>query len=106
MSGESGINVYEAPHFRKAFKKLAEAEKMRVEDEIDLIIESPDIGEQKKGDLSYLWVHKFKLNGQLALLGYSWKEAELAIYLLNLGTHEIFYSAAKKRRSADLKFID
>lgn len=105
MSKEVGIEVYETPTFNRVFKKLTEAIKVLVEGEIDKIIETPDIGEKKKGDLSHLWVHKFKLDDQLVLLGYSWKEKDLQLYLLNLGSHENFYQGAKKRRSADLKII-
>ncbi|WP_260292047.1 type II toxin-antitoxin system RelE/ParE family toxin [Sedimenticola hydrogenitrophicus] len=106
MSAENAIEVFETPTFKKAFKKLAEREKVAVEDEIDLIIADPELGELKKGDLSHLRVHKFKLNDAQVLLGYSWKAAELKLYLLTMGPHENFYKAAKKRRPADLKFID
>ena len=105
MSAGSEIEVYETPTFRKAFKKLSEKEKVRVEDEIDIITKKPDVGEQKKGDLSHLWVHKFNLNGQLALLGYSWVKERLELYLLNIGPHENFYRDAKKKRKFDLNFI-
>lgn len=102
---QSELSVFEAPTFKKAFKKLAHGEQIVVEDEIDKIIESPDIGTQKKGDLSHLWVHKFILNNQQVLLGYTWKEDVLELYLLNIGPHENFYKSAKSRRTADLKFI-
>ena len=105
MSEESVIEVFETPTFRKVFKKLSEPEKVLVEDEIDKIIDDPDIGDQKNGDLSHLWVHKFKMNDQLVLLGYSWKEAELQLYLINIAHHENFYRDAKKRRNADLIII-
>ena len=39
------------------------------------------------------------------LLGYSWKDAELQLYLLSVGPHENFYDALKERRKADLKLI-
>ncbi len=105
MSEANEIEVFETPTFRKVFKKLSEPEKLQVEGEIDKIIDNPDIGEQKKGDLSYLWVHKFKMNCQLVLLGYSWIEEKLQLYLMNISSHENFYKDAKKRRSADLKII-
>jgi len=106
MSGEKNkIKVYESPVFKKAFKKLTEDEKDTVDDEIDIIIGNPDIGTQKRGDLSYLWVHKFELNNQQVLLGYSWKDAELELYLLNFSSHENFYQEAKNRRKVDLNII-
>jgi hypothetical protein len=76
-----------------------------VEDEIEKIIEDPEIGEQKKGDLAFLRVHKFQLDKQLALLGYSWIEDRLEIYLLQLGSHENFYKKMKGQRKLDQKLI-
>jgi mRNA-degrading endonuclease RelE of RelBE toxin-antitoxin system len=109
MSGEQNaqhVNVYESPVFKKALDKLPDEDVVIIEDEIDTIIDDPEIGEQKKGDLSYLLVHKFSLNGQQVLLGYNWQKAQLTLHLLNIGPHENFYDKAKKRRKADLKFIN
>ncbi|MGL6461817.1 type II toxin-antitoxin system RelE/ParE family toxin [Aeromonas hydrophila] len=89
MSEEQNeIEVFESNLFTKQLKKLSEKDLKVVEDEIDRVINNPEIGEQKKGDLSYLRVHKFKLKGLLVLLGYYWKDAELQLYLLNVGPHE------------------
>lgn len=100
------ISVYATNRFEKALKKLDEKQQQTVEDEIDRIIEDPELGEQKKGDLNHLWVHKFKMNTQEWLLGYNWNKNELTIHLLQLGSHENYYSEAKERRKADLKFMD
>lgn len=105
MLGEDEIDVVQTRMFRKAFERLTRDQKDLVDKEIGKIIEDPEIRDRKKGDLSHLWVHKFKLNSQEVLLGYSWEEEKLTIYLLNLGPHENFYRAAKSRRKADLKII-
>ncbi|MFM4919962.1 type II toxin-antitoxin system RelE/ParE family toxin [Aeromonas dhakensis] len=106
MSEEQNeIEIFESNLFTKQLKKLSETDQKVVEDEIERIIDDPDLGEQKKGDLSYLRVHKFKLKGQLVLLGYSWKDAELQLYLLSIGPHENFYDALKERRKTDLRLI-
>lgn len=102
---QNEIDVYQSNLFEKQLKKLSTSELAQVEDEIDIIIGNPEIGERKKGDLAYLRVHKFKMNNQLVLLGYSWKDAELELYLLSVGPHENFYDALKERRKADLKLI-
>lgn len=99
------VDVYQTSRFEKAFNKLPEEHQTAVDDEIDKVIDDPELGEQKKGDLSHLWVHKFKLDGQEFLLGYSWVENKLELYLLNLGPHENYYQQMKKRRKADLKLI-
>ncbi|KDE39386.1 hypothetical protein ADINL_2515 [Nitrincola lacisaponensis] len=85
MSGElseAGIEVYESPVFKKALDMLCDEDVAIIEDEIDIIIANPEIGQQKRGDLSYLRVHKFSLNGQQVLLGYNWQEEKLTLHLL------------------------
>jgi mRNA-degrading endonuclease RelE of RelBE toxin-antitoxin system len=77
--------------FSKVLKKLPEQDKDIIDDEIDIIIDQSGIGVQKKADLSHLRVHKFKMNNQETLLGYTWVDEELTLYLLNLGAYENFY---------------
>lgn len=89
--GVQKIDVYQSRRFEKALDKLPTALLRVVEDEIDKIIDNPAIGEQKRGDLSFLRVHKFPLNKQQALLGYSWVKDKLELYLLSIGSHENFY---------------
>ncbi len=106
MSGEqNGIEVFISRVFEKALDKMDEETLGLVEDEIEAIIDNPEIGTQKKGDISYLYVHKFKVHSQQLLLGYSWQQGELHLYLLNIGSLENFYRDIKKRRKADLKMM-
>ena len=98
----NAIDVYESRRFTKALAKLPEAKLKLVEDQIDLIIADPLLGEQKKGALSHVRVHKFKLHDQLALLGYSWVENKLELYLLQFGPHENFYRDLHNQRKQDL----
>ncbi len=105
MSEEREIEVYQSRVFEKAFKRLSEEAKDRVDEEIGKLIDDPTLGVQKQGDLAHLRVHKFKLENSQVLLGYSWIEQQLVLYLLNLGPHENFYRDARRRRNADLKLI-
>ncbi|AFJ02626.1 hypothetical protein Q7C_1477 [Methylophaga frappieri] len=41
-------------------------------------------------------VHKFKMNKQLTLLGYSFDEGQLILELMALGSHENFYRDIKR----------
>ncbi len=59
---------------------------------------SPNIGEQKKGNLAFLRVHKFKMNKQLTLLGYSFDDGSLVLELMALGSHENFYRDIKRNK--------
>jgi len=58
------------------------------------ICEAPEIGETKKGDLTGVSIHKFKIRDRLFLLAYEFDERE--IILLALGAHENFYRDLKR----------
>lgn len=102
---EPEIDVYQSRRFEKKFDSLNQQERNTVDEQIERIIEDPEIGEQKKGDLAFLRVHKFRLANQQYLLGYSWVEQKLELYMLSLGSHENFYDDQKQHRKADLKVI-
>jgi len=106
MSAENHeLKVYQTTTFEKTLKKLDNQLRDQIEDQVDLIIDDPLIGKQKRGDLSHMRVHKFDLDGSEILLGYNWNEGRLTLTLLNIGPHENFYRDAKKRRKADMKII-
>lgn len=99
------INVYQTRIFEKALNKLDDVVRDSVDEQIDLIIDNPEMGTLKKGDLSHIRVHKFKINGEQILLGYNWNEGKVTLTLLSFGPHENFYRDMKKRRIADLKIL-
>ncbi len=84
------------PTFKRSYKKLHTKEKFNVDNAIRDIIKNPKIGQEKKGDLSGVFVYKFKISRQEMLLAYEWNEAERL--LLALGVHENFYRDLKKQR--------
>ncbi len=88
--------VLQTPSFKKAAKKLKKNQKADLDDAVRDLMENPMLGEQKKGDLSFMRVYKFKMVKQLTLLGYSYEDGAVVLELLTLGTHENFYRDAKK----------
>ncbi|MFW8566858.1 type II toxin-antitoxin system RelE/ParE family toxin [Orrella sp. 11846] len=80
----------------RAYKKLHNNVVRDVDASIERVASDPTIGERKKGDLSALWVHKFRSQGQLYLLGYSLDEDVRLVYLEALGSHENFYRDLKR----------
>ena len=100
------MDVYQSRRFEKSLDKLNKSDLVLVEDQVDFVIEHPSCGVLKKGDLSYLRVHKFKLSGHEILLGYSWLEERVELYLLDLGAHENFYRDMRRRRKRDLKLME
>lgn len=88
-------SVLQTPSFKKAIKKLKPNQKKELDSAIKEIMANPALGEQKKGDLSFLRVYKFKMNKQLTLLGYSFNDGTLTLELMALGSHENFYRDIK-----------
>jgi mRNA-degrading endonuclease RelE of RelBE toxin-antitoxin system len=90
----SNIQVRQMPNFKKAYKKLPNEYKLKVNEAIHSIINNPQMGEEKKGDLSGIYVYKFKINQRQMLLAYEWDETQRL--LLALGVHENFYRDLKR----------
>jgi len=89
------VIVKQMPLFKKAYKKLHENEKIVVNEAIKLIIKNPSIGEEKKGDLSGVYIYKFKYKVKEFLLAYEWDSKTRL--LIALGVHENFYRDLKKK---------
>lgn len=88
--------VLQTPTFKKAVKKLKPNQKKTLDNAVKKLINDPSLGDQKKGDLAFLRVYKFKMNKQLTLLGYSFDGGTLILELIALGTHENFYRDIKR----------
>jgi len=84
------------PKFRRQFSKFSSKDQEEIRRQIRKITKNPFIGEQKKGPLSGVRVHKWKLKHQLYLLAYEPVKKEKTIYLYAIATHEGFYKALKR----------
>ena len=89
-------SVLQTPSFKKAVKKLKPNQKKDLDNAIKELMSKPTLGKQKKGDLSFLRVHKFKMSKQLTLLGYSFNDGTLTLEFMALGSHENFYHNIKR----------
>ena len=86
------MQINQTNSFKKVYKKLHSNQLKEVNKAIEEVIKNPKIGEQKKGNLSWLRVYKFNVLGQLYLLGYSIeKKSEIILTFIALGSHENFY---------------
>ncbi len=88
------IQVHQSTLFRRTYKRLHPNEKADVDDAIAEIFKDPTVGEPKKGDLSGVFVYKFRCNGQLTLLAYEYDA--ISRLLLLLGSNENFYRTLKR----------
>ena len=69
------------------------AEKEALDLEVKNIAENPSLGEEKKGDLKGVFVHKFKLKTNLYFLAY--RKTDNDLELVMIGSHENYYRDLK-----------
>ncbi len=72
---------------------MTKAEKEALDLEVKNIAENPSLGEEKKGDLKGVFVHKFKLKTNLYLLAY--RKVDKDLELVMIGSHENYYRDLK-----------
>ena len=88
------MKIYQSRSFEKKVKKMSKAEKVLLDQEIRKIAENPSIGEEKKGDLREVFVHKFKLKNAQYLLAY--RKISKDLELVMVGQHENYYRDLKQ----------
>jgi len=87
------MKIYQSRIFEKKVKKMSKADKGALDREVRRIAENPNVGEEKKGDLKGVFVHKFKLKTHVFLLSYRKTGANLE--LIMIGPHENYYRDLK-----------
>lgn len=88
--------ILQSGHFSRATKKLHQQEKKLLDEAVKTLIENPEAGDLKTGDLSGVRVFKFKVNMDLMLLAYNYNKEADTLTLLAYGVHENFYRDLKK----------
>lgn len=73
------MRVFQSKSFAKKVKKLTKNNKLELNKVIRLILENPDIGTEKKGDLIRIFVYKYKIKTQQYLLAYRFSDFELEL---------------------------
>lgn len=93
------------PNYKRPFaafiKKASKPLHLAIEDAVLYIQNSPNSGELKAGDLSDVYVYKFRFNKQEYLIAYKFGKSADLITLLwidfyQLGSHENFYEELKR----------
>ena len=90
------IQILQTNVFARAYKKLRANQKDAVDVAVASIIQNPNLGEEKKGDLAgvFVFVFKFDCVNQLFLLAYEFDPSTRELLLV--GTHENFYRTLKR----------
>lgn len=89
------MQIVQTPTFGRALKKLNKNQHADLNKAIQAIANDPFIGTPKKGDLCGIYVYKFSMVRQQALIAYQYDQNIPCIVLLALGSHENFYRDLK-----------
>jgi mRNA-degrading endonuclease RelE of RelBE toxin-antitoxin system len=87
----------QTPRFSRTYKKLYKRELVPIHEAMDAIVKKPELGTEKVGNLSNLFVYKFKVGKTEWLLGYTFNSTKKMITWHSIGQHENFYRNAKKQ---------
>jgi mRNA interferase RelE/StbE len=88
------MKVYQSRSFEKKVKRFSSTEKTELDQEIKKVMKDPSIGEEKKGDLRGIYVHKLKTKTIQYLFSYRMVGNDLE--LIMIGPHENYYRDLKK----------
>jgi mRNA interferase RelE/StbE len=88
------MKIYQSRSFEKKTKRMHKREKEILDQEIRSIANNPSIGDEKKGDLKGIFVHKFRLKTAEYLLAYRMAGEDLE--LIMIGPHENYYRDLKQ----------
>jgi mRNA interferase RelE/StbE len=88
------VTIYQSRSFEQKVKKLLKQEKEILDQEVRRIAQNPSIGEEKKGDLTGVFVHKFKIKTTQYLLAY--RKVGQNLELVMIGPHENYYRHLKQ----------
>jgi len=84
------VKVIQTRLFARKVKKLSTQEKAVLDNEIRRIIADPSTGQEKRGTLKGVFIHKFKLHAIQFLLAYRFCDLQI-LELIMLGPHENYY---------------
>jgi mRNA interferase RelE/StbE len=87
------MKIYQSRSFEKKTKRMHKREKEILDQEIRSIANNPSIGDEKKGDLKGIFVHKFKIKTVEYLLAHRMVGEDLE--LIMIGAHENYYRDLK-----------
>jgi hypothetical protein len=88
------VQVFQSAAFSRAYKKLHTHQQTHANQAVAAIVADPALGEPKKGDLSGVFVYKYRSQQQLMLLAYEYDPGTRMLLLL--GSHENFYQKLKR----------
>ena len=88
------MRIFQSKSFEKKVKRMTKSEKDALDREVKRITEDSSLGEEKKGDLKDVFIHKFKLKTTQYLLAYRKVGGDLELVMM--GPHENYYRDLKQ----------
>ena len=87
------MRILQSRSFENKVKKFTKQEKKVLDSQVLKIVKNTSVGEEKKGDLRGVFVHKFKIKSTQYLLSYRFVGDDLE--LIMIGPHENYYRDLK-----------
>ena len=87
------MKVIQSRSFERKVQRFKKPEKKILDKHIRKILDNPTVGQEKKGDLRGVYVHKFKIRGVQYLLSY--RLVGESLELIMIGPHENYYRDLK-----------
>lgn len=87
------MKIFQSRSFERKTKKFSKKEKEVLDKKIHEIVNQPQIGDEKRGDLKGVFVYKFKIENKRYLLSYRFIKRDLE--LIMIGPHENYYKDLK-----------
>lgn len=84
------MRIIQSRTFEKRVRRFQKQEKRILDQQVRKIAESPSIGQEKRGELHGVFVHKFKIHSTQYLLSYRMADAG-TLELIMIGPHENYY---------------
>jgi len=84
------MRIIQSRTFEKRVRRFRKQEKKVLDQQVRKIVENPSIGQEKRGALRGVFVHKFKIHVTQYLLSYRMADAD-TLELIMIGPHENYY---------------
>jgi len=84
------MRIIQSRSFEKRVRRFREQEKRNLDRQVRKIVKDPSVGQEKRGELRGIFVHKFKIHATQYLLSYRMANVD-TLELIMIGPHENYY---------------
>ena len=84
------MRIIQSRSFAQKVGRFRKQEKKALDQQVRKIAENPNIGQEKRGDLRGVFVHKFKIQATQYLLAYRFSDPD-SLELIMIRPHENYY---------------